>query len=439
LDDPLSIHDFLLLIPGSPITSLPDYLMILFFFLLLTILSSLSRSSRLLKEEDKIIIGSRHGKKMLLHCLRQTERMESAFLVGKYIVLFLLTLLGYQILNAAFNGEQMWIVFFISLCSMSLLYFLSFLLSRMMMARSPLRLILSWSPLILLAYYLFLPFSWLYSLANSYFKEKTNTQHPVISMDDLSRALDLTENSQTNSEEHKLLKGIVTFGSMDITRIMKPKMDIIAFDFQTHYHELIRKILESGYSRIPVFRDHIDQIIGVLYIKDLLSHLEEADSFNWQGLLRPCFFIPENIKPDELLREFQHKKTHLAIVVDEFGQTAGLVTLEDIIEEIVGEINDEFDDDEIAYSKLDDQNYVFEGKTSMNDFLRIIGRSEESISELQSDADTLSGFIIERAGRFPKKNEKVNWENFTFIIELADSRRIKRVKVTIRKKAASYE
>jgi CBS domain containing-hemolysin-like protein len=192
--------------------------------------------------------------------------------------------------------------------------------------------------------------------------------------------------------------------------------------------------MASGYSRIPVYRENIDQIVGVLYIKDLLAHLDEPDSYNWQALLRPCFFIPENKKPDDLLREFQHKKTHLAIVVDEFGQTTGLVTLEDIIEEIVGEINDEFDDDEIAYSKLDDQNFIFEGKTSMNDFLRIIGRSEDSISNLKSDADTLSGFIIEQAGRFPQKNDKINWEYYTFSIESADSRRIKRVKVTIRKK-----
>jgi putative hemolysin len=211
-------------------------------------------------------------------------------------------------------------------------------------------------------------------------------------------------------------------------------MDIVAFDFQTPYPKLIKSILDSGYSRVPIFRENIDNIVGVLYIKDLIAHLEEKDDFNWQSLLRPCFFIPENKKPDDLLREFQHKKTHLAIVVDEFGQSTGLVTLEDIIEEIVGEINDEFDDEEIAYSKLDDSNFVFEGKTSMNDFLRIIGLSEESISDLKSDADTLSGFIIERSGRFPKKNEKVNWENFTFSIESADSRRIKRVKVTIRKK-----
>jgi putative hemolysin len=188
---------------------------------------------------------------------------------------------------------------------------------------------------------------------------------------------------------------------------------------------------------VPVIRNDIDHIAGVLYIKDLLAHLDEPDQFNWQALLRPCFFIPENTKPDDLLREFQNKKTHLAIVVDEFGQTNGLVTLEDIIEEIVGEINDEFDEEEIAYSKLDDQNYIFDGKTSMNDFLRIIDRSEESLRVLKSDADTLSGFIIEQAGKFPKKNEKINWEYYTFTIESADSRRIKRVKVTIRKKTSS--
>jgi putative hemolysin len=313
-------------------------------------------------------------------------------------------------------------------------FFLSFLASRTIVSHTSSVFLRKCNIPVLLIHFIFLPLTFLFMLIARSFGNKINSRHPVLSMDELSRALDLTENALTNSEEHKLLKGIVTFGTMDITRIMKPKMDIVAFDFNAGYRKLISDIMASGYSRIPVCRENIDQIVGVLYIKDLLSHLDEKDSFNWQALLRPCFFIPENKKPDDLLREFQHKKTHLAIVVDEFGQTTGLVTLEDIIEEIVGEINDEFDDDEIAYSKLDDQNFIFEGKTSMNDFLRIIGRSEDSISNLNSDADTLSGFIIEQAGRFPQKNDKVNWEYYTFSIESADSRRIKRVKVTIRKK-----
>jgi len=375
---------------------------------------------------------------MLARQLRNTKGIEAAFGIGKYVSLFILALSSYRVVSLFMPGQDS-SKEALSVLLCLFLIFVSFLISRLMVASSPKLMIVTYAPLVLFVNWLFLPFSYIYSRVDTFFRNKTNMQHPVISMDDLSRALDLTEHGETNSQEHKLLKGIVTFGSMDITRIMKPKMDIVAFDFHMGFQELIKKILDSGYSRIPVYRDQLDQIVGVLYIKDLLPHLDEADGYNWQALLRPCFFIPENIKPDELLREFQHKKTHLAVVVDEFGQTAGLVTLEDIIEEIVGEINDEFDEDDLVYSKLDDNNYVFEGKTSMNDFLRITGRSEESISDLNSDADTLSGFIIERAGRFPKKSEKIYWENFTFTIELADSRRIKRVKVTIRKKTNTNE
>ncbi len=435
MDDPLSIPPLFLLFE----LHLPEALIIFISFVCYSILSALSRSVRILKEEEIEALQSRYGRKTLVRCLRSAVRTEAALQIGKYISILALTLFTFQFVSIKFGTNGPSAVFCFTLLLSGILAFFSFLVSRSLMSRFPLNLVLYLGPVILTVYVLFFPFSWLFSKANSYFMEKTNTQHPGISMDDLSRALDLTENEQTNTEEHKLLKGIVTFGSMDISRIMKPKMDIVAFDFKTNYHQLIKKILESGYSRIPVYRDNLDHIVGVLHIKDLLPHLDEADSYNWQSLLRPCFFIPENIKPDELLREFQRKKTHLAIIVDEFGQSAGLVTLEDIIEEIVGEINDEFDDDEIVYSKLDEQNYVFEGKTSMNDFLRIIGRSEESISELKSDADTLSGFIIERAGKFLKKNEKLNWENFTFSVELADSRRIKRVKVTIQPKPPLHE
>jgi putative hemolysin len=433
LDDPLRNPAYLLQIQAGPDKSWPVYVGLLFLFLTSMLLSALGRSVSMLKEEDFSFIENNHRQKFLAGYLRDSSRLIATFLMVRYLSLIGITLFCYLLLHTSMTGTGYVSVFAASVCLSLLLSFASFLLSRFMVARSSRLLVLTYAPVIIFVHILCLPFSYFYKLAISFFEDKSNTQHPAISMDELARALDLTENARTNVEEHKLLKGIVTFGNMDITRIMKPKMDIVAFDFQTSFRELIGKILESGYSRIPVYREHLDQIVGVLYIKDLLTHLNEPDGFNWQALLRPCFFITENTKPDDLLGEFQHKKTHLAIIVDEFGQTAGLVTLEDIIEEIVGEINDEFDDDEIAYSKLDDQNFIFEGKTSMNDFLRIIGRSEDSIRDLNTDADTLSGFIIERAGRFPVKNEKINWENFTFNIEAADSRRIKRVKVTIRK------
>lgn len=394
----------------------------------------MERSVRSLSEEDLNLIATKFGRRYLAERLRDFRRMQASFLMGKYISLISLTLFCYFFLLRFIPGEgDFWVLVSSATLTLSCFFF-SFLFSRLLVANADRLVVIRFTPLILLTHFIFIPFTALYMFAARFFVAQTDTQHANLSMDELSRALDLTKNEQTNSDEHKLLKGIVTFGNMDITRIMKPKMDIVAFDANTGFHKILSNIQDSGYSRVPVYSDNLDNITGVLYIKDLLPYLNEQDDFKWTSLLRPCFFVPENKKPDDLLREFQQKKTHLAIVVDEFGQTTGLVTLEDIIEEIVGDIKDEFDDEEVAYSKLDEHNYVFEGKTSMNDFLRIIGRSEESITDLQSDADTLSGFIIERAGRFPKKNEKVNWENFTFNIESADSRRIKRVKVTIRKK-----
>ncbi|MFI5151430.1 MAG: gliding motility-associated protein GldE [Bacteroidia bacterium] len=413
---------------------MPEIILIFILFVAGVLISALERAVRLIGQPELEEISRKYNRTFLNSCLRDSGNPLGSFFLGKYISqigIAVCLLHRMSILNPGYTETEL---ILITLAYCLPVFFLSFFFSRLFVAKASVSLVFTLRWLLFPVYILFLPVAGFYTKLSSYFDKKAGTTQPAISMDELSRALDLTENAQTNPEDHKLLKGIINFGNMDITRIMQPKMDIVAFDLSTPYREIIQRIQESGYSRVPVYRDKLDQIVGVLYIKDLLAHLNEQDNFNWQALLRPCFFIPENMKPDDLLREFQHKKTHLAIVVDEFGQTNGLVTLEDIIEEIVGEINDEFDDDEIAWSKLDDNNYVFEGKISMNDFLRILGKDASQISELKSDSDTLSGFIIERAGHFPKKNEKLNWENFTFNIESADSRRIKRVKVTIRKK-----
>jgi putative hemolysin len=411
-----------------------DSCLVFLFFLVGVLLSALERSVRMLGESDKDDLEKKYGRPLLLRCINHPAHLFGALHLGKYVVQLGIILVMLHLILLLQPGYSAWMLLVGTSLICTGIYFLSFFFSRLLVAKASRPFVITLSPLLIGTYMLFRPVSGFYAGLTAFFDRKAGSTQPAISMDDLSRALDLTENAHTNPEEHKLLKGIINFGNMDITRIMQPKMDIVAFDFSTPYREIITRIQESGYSRVPVYRDKLDQIVGILYIKDLLAHLDENNEFNWQALLRPCFFIPENMKPDDLLREFQQKKTHLAIVVDEFGQTTGLVTLEDIIEEIVGEINDEFDDDEIAWSKLDDHNFVFEGKISMNDFLRILGKDAELISELKTDSDTLSGFIIERAGHFPKKNEKLNWENFTFNIESADSRRIKRVKVTIRKK-----
>ena len=252
-----------------------------------------------------------------------------------------------------------------------------------------------------------------------------------ISVDELSHALDLTKaESIREKEDRKILEGIVKFGNTDVKQIMKPRTDVEGFSNKTEYRELLEGILESGYSRVPIYEESLDKIVGIIHIKDLLPHIDEVDGFQWQSLMRPPFFVPESKMIDDLLEEFREKKVHLAIVVDEYGGCEGLVTLEDIIEEIVGDISDEFDDDEVAYSKLDDDNYVVEGKTNLKQFYRVIKIDGERFEKHKGEADTLAGFILEQSGEMPMKNQKVHFENFEFTIESVDKRRIKRVKVT---------
>ncbi len=253
-----------------------------------------------------------------------------------------------------------------------------------------------------------------------------------ISVDDLSHALELTSDKENmESEDNKILSGIVTFGNTEVKQIMKPRMDVKSFEFETSFTELLPQLVEAGYSRLPVYKESFDNVAGIIYSKDLLAHLDKKDDFKWQELLRPPFFVPENKKIDDLLAEFQKTKIHLAIVVDEYGGTSGIVTLEDVMEEIVGDITDEFDDDELIYSKLDDRNFVFEGKISLSNFYRITGIDSETFEESKGEADSLAGFILEKEGKIPSKNSKINFGNVEFTIESVDTKKIKRVKVTL--------
>jgi gliding motility-associated protein GldE len=262
-------------------------------------------------------------------------------------------------------------------------------------------------------------------LHNKLGKQKTN-----FSVDQLSQALELTDSDESSSEEQKILEGIVTFGNTDAKQVMSPRMDIFALEIEESFATIYSKIIEKGFSRIPVYRDNIDQIEGVLFVKDLLRHIDK-DEFDWKTLIREPFFIPENKKIDNLLKDFQNMKSHLAIVVDEYGGTSGIVSLEDIIEEIVGDISDEFDGDNSNFSKIDDKNYVFEGKTNLKDFYRIIDVNEELFETAKGEAETLAGFILEVLGNFPKKDQKIAFENCTFTIEVVDKKRVKQIKVTI--------
>lgn len=250
------------------------------------------------------------------------------------------------------------------------------------------------------------------------------------SVDELEHALELTKDEETTPDEQKILKGIVRFGNTDVKQIMTPRTEVMAFDFRTTYSELLSEMLEQGYSRVPIYKESIDQVLGILYLKDLLPHADSSE-FEWQSLMRSPYFVPENKKLDDLLKEFQTLKVHMAVVVDEYGGTSGIVTLEDIIEEIVGEITDDFDDEDIFYSKLDERNYIFEGKTPLVDLYKILDIDGENFEDVKGESDTLAGFMLELSGKLLSKNEKVKFENYTLTVEAADKRRIKRIKLTL--------
>jgi gliding motility-associated protein GldE len=274
------------------------------------------------------------------------------------------------------------------------------------------------------------PFSLPLISLKKWVEKKLGNKNSNFSVETLSQALELTSEGATTKDEQKILEGIVNFGNTETVQIMKPRIDIFALSDDESYQAVLEKILLNGYSRNPVYKENIDHIIGVLYAKDLLAHLNKQ-TFKWQTLLREPFFVPENKKLDDLLDNFRERKNHLAIVVDEYGGTSGLVTLEDVIEEIVGDINDEFDDEDLTYSKIDENNYIFEGKTTIKDFCKVLDDEDEAIfEEEKGESETLAGFILEISGKFPKRAEKINFKKYTFTIEALDKKRIKQVKAT---------
>jgi gliding motility-associated protein GldE len=252
----------------------------------------------------------------------------------------------------------------------------------------------------------------------------------VLSVDELEQALELTDKDDIKDEK-SILQGIIRFGDETASEVMTSRQDIVDLDIRSSFKDVLKCVVENNYSRIPVYQDNTDHIRGILYIKDLLPHLSKPSTFRWQSLIRPPYFVPETKKIDDLLREFQENKVHIAIVVDEFGGTSGLITLEDILEEIVGEINDEFDEEEKSYSKLNYNTFVFEGKTLLSDFCKILNVDSDEFSEVEGDADSLAGLLLELKGDFPSIHEKIDYKNYTFEVMGVEERRISRIKVIV--------
>ncbi|MEP2025296.1 MAG: gliding motility-associated protein GldE [Reichenbachiella sp.] len=286
--------------------------------------------------------------------------------------------------------------------------------------------------LLSLSFKIFHPLAWLLIKVSNVIERRIERKGYRVSVDDLNQALDLAAEDETTEEEKGILKGIVNFGTLSVKQVMKSRMDITAIDLETDFHELMNQINKTGYSRIPVFKETIDKIEGILYIKDLLPHVSEEDHFKWQELLRPGFFVPETKKIDTLFKDFQEKRIHIAIVVDEYGGTSGLITMEDVIEEIVGEINDEFDEDsDVAYSKLDNNTFIFEGKTSLMDFCKLAGVDHKSFDNVKGESESLGGLLLEINSMLPNAGEKIIFEKFQFTTVAVNDKRIKKVRVHI--------
>lgn len=264
--------------------------------------------------------------------------------------------------------------------------------------------------------------------STSFIEKRYKKRAKNVDADTLGQALELTADVGTTPEEKRILKGIVKFGNIEARQVMRPRTEMTAFSNDISFKELLDAIVNSGFSRVPVYEDTADRVVGVLYIKDVLPHIDE-ETFDWTTLLRSAYFIPENIKLDELLKEFQRKHVHLAVVVDEYGGTSGIITLEDVIEEIVGDITDEYDDVDLIYSKLDDRTYVFEGRAPLTDMYRILGIDGQLFEEHKGESETLGGFVLELTGRIPQKGERVSLKDYTFTVESADNKRVRRVKV----------
>lgn len=360
-----------------------------------------------------------------------SERTLATILIANNLVNVTIIMLFGYFFDHAVKFHAWWLEF---VCITVLLTFLLLLFGEIMpkvyAGQQPLRFCRGAVNGILLCRKLFYPFASIVVSSGRLADKVVQKENHVLSVDDLEQALELTDKEDIKDEQ-RILEGIVRFGDETAKEIMTSRQDVVDLDFKSTFQEVMQCIVENNYSRIPVYQDNSDNIRGILYIKDLLPHLTKGPAFRWQSLIRPPYFVPETKKIDDLLREFQENKVHIAIVVDEFGGTSGIVTLEDVLEEIVGEINDEYDEDEKSYQRINSNTYVFEGKTLLADFYKILNLDDETFEDVEGDADTIAGLLLEIKGEFPKLHEKIEYLNFTFEIQEMEERRISKVKVVV--------
>ena len=368
----------------------------------------------------------------VLDLLSRPKKLLATILIANNFVNIAIVILSTFIINNLFkfsNGEELISFLITVVVATFLILMVGEVIPKVYATNNSIKLAKFMSTPIVIIGKIFSPLSMLLVKSTSFIDKRVKKSATEISVHDLDHALEITEIEGVTEEDRKILEGIVKFGETDVKQIMKSRMDVIAFDENEEFSVLLEQIIENGYSRLPIYKESFDNVTGVLYVKDLLPHLHK-EKFDWNTLLREPFFVPESKKIDDLLRQFQETKIHIAIVADEYGGTSGIVTLEDVIEEIIGEISDEFDDDDLVYSKIDDNNFVFEGKISLVDMYKVMDIDGEVFEEEKGESDSLAGFLIEQSGKIMKKHERMKFDDYLFEVEAADKRRIKQVKVT---------
>ena len=365
---------------------------------------------------------------------KDSERTLATILIANNLVnVAIIMLFGYFFSHAIDFGDALWAKFlFMTVILTFLLLLFGEIMPKVYASKNPLEFCRGAVMGICFFRKMFYPIASIVISSGKLTEKVIQRENQTLSVDDLGQALELTDTDEIK-EEKNILEGIVRFGDETVKEIMTSRQDVVDLDFKAPYEEVLKCVVDNNYSRIPVYQDSQDNIRGILYIKDLLPFLSKDNSFNWQSLIRQPYVVPETKKIDDLLREFQENKVHIAIVVDEFGGTSGIVTLEDILEEIVGEINDEYDEDEKNYVRINLNTFVFEGKTLLSDFYKVLKLNDETFADVEGDADTIAGLLLEIKGDFPKLHEKIDYQNFSFEILEMEERRISKVKVVIKR------
>ena len=421
---------------GFTLNAVIGLVVLCLLFVASALISSSETSFFSLQPADIDELESRNDSKskLVLKLREQPKLLLATILIGNNFVNVTITLLATYIVSEMFDMFNHPVAAFIMevVVITSLVLIIGEITPKILAARKPVKFSRFMARTLQVLIVLFKPLSKLLVNSTSFMDKHLEKKKAEISMDDLSAAVDIATESSTPLEEKNMLKGIATFTEKEVSSVMKPRIDIIAVEESMDFREMLDTVIKSGFSRIPVYEESLDKVSGILYVKDLLPYLD-AQTFAWQTLLRPAFFVPENRKINDLFQDFREKKIHIAIVVDEYGGTSGLITMEDVIEEIVGEINDEFDNvkQEQHYTKIDDNTYLFKAQTSIVDFCKVFNLSEDYFEEMQGEADTLAGLILEIEGRIPEVGFSFNVEKFNFEITEADFRRIIQIKVKV--------